>query len=432
MFRLSPNAGFSRRTFLQAGALGVAGFTLANYLRLAHANELKPARAKSAIFVFLAGGPTHLDTFDLKPDAPAEIRGEFKPIDTCVPGIQISEHLPRLAKLADQYAIVRGITHTLAGHELGTSYLNTGNRPIPSLIYPGYGAVVSREFAAASDKQLPHYVAIPTTPQRAGYLGVRSAPLQTNDVPKPGLPFSVRGISLGNGVTVEEFEKRHKLLAELDTTFKNADESKLIDGLDQFAKQAYDMIRSPKARKAFDVSLEKPEAAKQFGETRFGMSCLLATRLIEAGVRFATVTFGGWDTHSNNFKSAKEKLLPELDTGLSAMLAALKERGLLDSTVVYVVGEFGRTPKINERAGRDHWPRAMFALLAGGGIKGGQVIGKSDEKGMGPVGEGFTPDQVAATFYHTLGIDYRKEYHTPTGRPVMVVRDGSVIKELLA
>ena len=162
-----------------------------------------------------------------------------------------------------------------------------------------------------------------------------------------------------------------------------------------------------------------------------GMSCLLATRLIEAGVRFATVTFGGWDTHSNNFKAAKENLLPQLDTGLSAMFSALKERGLLDSTVVYVVGEFGRTPKINERAGRDHWPRAMFALLAGGGLKGGQVVGKSDDKGMGPAGDGFTPDQVAATFYHTLGIDHRKEYHTPGGRPVMIVRDGSVIQELI-
>ena len=424
-----PAFGLSRRSFLQAGALGVAGFTLADYLRLAHANELKPAKAKSAIFVFLAGGPTHLDTFDLKPDAPAEIRGEFKPIDTNVPGIQISEHLPKLAKLADQYAIVRGITHTLAGHELGTSYLNSGNRPLPSLLYPGYGAVVSKEIAG--DKELPHYVAIPSTPQKAGYLGVRSAPLQTNDVPKPGVAFSVRGISLGNGVTVEEYEKRHKLLTDLDTTFKNADESKLIDGLDQFAKQAFDMIRSPKARKAFDVSLEKPEAAAPFGVGRFGMSCLLATRLIEAGVRFATVTFGGWDTHTNNFKSAKENLLPQLDAGLSAMFAALKERGLLDSTVVYVVGEFGRTPKINERAGRDHWPRAMFALLAGGGIKGGQVIGKSDDKGMGPVGEGYTPDQVAATFYHTLGIDPATCLTDGSGRPMTLLDNRDPVTELL-
>ncbi|MSR54097.1 MAG: DUF1501 domain-containing protein [Gemmataceae bacterium] len=424
------NALQNRRSFLQAGALGVAGFTLADYLRLANANELKAAKAKSAIFVFLAGGPTHLDSFDLKPDAPAEFRGEFKPIDTSVPGVRISEHLPKLAKLADHYAIVRGISHTLAGHELGTSYLNSGNRPIPSLLYPGYGAVVSKEIAG--DSELPHYVAIPSTPQKAGYLGVRSAPLQTNDVPKPGVAFSVRGISLGNGVTVEEYAKRHKLLTDLDTTFKGADESKLIDGLDQFAKQAFDMIRSPKARQAFDVSLEKPESAKPFGEGKFGMSCLLATRLIEAGVRFATVTFGGWDTHSNNFKAAKENLLPQLDSGLSAMLSALKERGLLDSTVVYVVGEFGRTPKINPNAGRDHWPRAMFALLAGGGIKGGQVVGKSDDKGMGPAGEGITPDQVAATFYHTLGIDHRKEYHTPGGRPVMIVRDGSVVKELIA
>ncbi|MCE9561353.1 MAG: DUF1501 domain-containing protein [Planctomycetes bacterium] len=420
--------GITRRDFVRVGALG-AGFGLADFLRLSHAADAKPAKATSAVVVYLGGGPSHIDTFDPKPDAPAEFRGEFKPIDTNVPGVQICEHLPKLAKIADTYAIVRGVSHSIAAHELGTEYLSAGNRPIPSLVFPGYGAVVSKELAG--DKELPHFVAIPSTAQKAGYLGVRYAPLQTSDVPKPGIPFSVRGITLGNGLTVTEFEKRNNLLSELDTTFKGvAADSKLIDGMDKFAQQAFDMIRSSKARAAFDVSSEKPAIAKPFGEGRFGMSCLLALRLIAAGVRFVTVSFSGWDTHANNFKSLQGGLLPQLDTGLSALLAGLKEQGLLDTTTVYVVGEFGRTPKVNEKAGRDHWPRAMTALLAGGGVKGGQVVGATDAKGAGPAAEAFTPDQLAASFYHTLGIDHRKEYHTATGRPVMIVREGSVIRPL--
>lgn len=425
---LALSRRFSRRAFVQAGVLG-GGLGLSSYLRLAHAGQLREVRAKSAIFIFLGGGPSHIDTFDPKPDAPAEIRGEFNPVATTSPGVRICEHLPRLAKLADRFAIVRGISHTLAGHELGTEYLNAGSRPIPSLVYPGYGAVVSKELPG--DRELPHFVAVPSTPQKAGYLGVRYAPLLTNATPQPNVPFTVRGVSLGNGPTLAEFEKRQQLLGELDSTFRDVGSAnKLIDGLDQFSQQAYAMIRSPKAREAFDVSKEKPEVAAPFGTQRFGMSCLLAARLVAAGVTFVTVTFSGWDTHGNNFKALKDNLLPQLDQGLSALLANLSERGLLESTTVFVVGEFGRTPKINERAGRDHWPRAMTALFAGGGVKGGRVVGASDDKGMGPDGTGYTPDQLAASFYHTLGIDHAKEYHTSTGRPVMIVRDGSIIRGL--
>jgi uncharacterized protein (DUF1501 family) len=419
--------GITRRDFVRVGAVG--GLSLAGYLRRADAGEVRKAKAKSAIFVFLQGGPPHLDTFDPKPDAPAEIRGEFKPIKTAVPGLQFCEHLPKLAKCADKFAVLQGVSHTLAGHELGTDYLNTGSRPVPSLVYPGYGAVVSKELPGAAD--LPHFVAVPSTPQKAGYLGVRYAPLQTNSVPQVGVPFSVRGISLGDGVTVADFEKRQKLLAQLDTGLKGAEAaSKLVDGLDRFAQQAYDMISSPKAREAFDVSQEPESSAAPFGAHKFGQSCLLASRLVETGVRFATITFSGWDTHTNNFKQTRENLLPPLDQGLSALFARLADRGLLDSTAVYVTGEFGRTPKINPRAGRDHWPRAFSMLMGGGGIKGGRVIGASDDKGMGPADEPITPDQVAASFYHALGIDFTKEYQTNTGRPVMVVREGSVIKDL--
>jgi len=423
--------GVTRRDVIKVGALGALGLNLAGYLRMAGAAEVAPAaKGKSAIFVFLGGGPSHVDTFDMKPDAPAEYRGEFNPIATNVDGVRVCEHLPNLARCADKYAIVRGISHTLAGHELGTEYLNTGNRPVPSIVYPGLGAVVSRELAGRPD--LPHYVAVPSTPQKAGFLGVRHAPLQTNDAPTPGKPFTVRGVSLAGGVTVADFERRQKLLSDLDTTFRGFEkQSALVDGMDRFAQQAYDMISSARAREAFDTSLEKPAVAERFGTGKFGTGCLLAARLVEAGVKFVTVTFGGWDTHSGNFKACKEKLLPQLDQGLSALLNTLAERGLLESTSVYVTGEFGRTPKINPSAGRDHWPRAMFALLAGGGIRGGQVVGASDEKGMGPAAEAITPDQVTATFYRSLGIDHRKEYRTATGRPVMIVREGSVIPGLL-
>ncbi|MCS6851738.1 MAG: DUF1501 domain-containing protein [Gemmataceae bacterium] len=421
--------GLTRRDFIRVGILGSSGLTLADYLRRLDAGTVAPAKGKSAIFVYLGGGPTHLDTFDMKPDAPAEVRGEFRPIHTNVPGIEICEHLPRLARCADKFAIVRGVSHTLAGHELGTMYLNTGNRPIPSLVYPGYGAVISKELPG--DPDLPHFVAIPNTPQTPGYLGVRYAPLQTNTTPVAGQPFSVRGISLGGGLTVAEFQKRRDLLRQLDTTFQGLEKtSRLIDGLDKFDQQAFAMISSPRARQAFDISQEAPSVAQAFGQGRFGVSCLLALRLIEAGVRFVTVTFGGWDTHANNFRVTKDTLLPQLDQGLAALLTMLSAKGLLESTTVFVTGEFGRTPKINDRAGRDHWPRAMVVLLAGGGIRGGQVVGGSDAHGAGPKGDAITPDQVAASFYHSLGIDHRKEYQTSTGRPVMIVRDGAILRDL--
>ena len=423
--------GVQRRDFLKVGVLGGLGLNLASYLRMSQAGEVAPAKAKSAIFVNLSGGPSHMDTFDLKPDAPSEFRGEFNPIKTNVDGVEISEHLPKLAGCADKYAILRGVSHNVAAHELGTQYLNTGNRPIPSLEFPGYGSIVSKELGAERD--LPSFVAIPNTPQIAGYLGVRYAALQTNATPAIGRPFSVRGISLGRGLTVTDVEKRQQLLKDLDTAFKGYEKSSdLIGGLDQFSQQAYDMISSPRARDAFDISKEPAGLAEKFGNHAFGQSCLLAARLVEAGVRFTTVTFGGWDTHQNNFETLKTQRLPQLDEGLAALFTTLSERGLLESTTVFVTGEFGRTPKINPRGGRDHWPRAMFCLLAGGGVKGGQVLGASDDKAMGPAGDPITPDQVAASFYHTLGIDYTKEFHTHTGRPIMIVRDGSLVPGLFS
>jgi hypothetical protein len=434
--------GITRRDFLGVGVLGATGLSLAGYLRLAAANEIRGAKASAAIFVNLGGGPSHMDTFDLKPDAPSEYRGEFRPIATNAPGVQICEHLPRLARCADKFAILRGVTHNIAEHGLGTKYMNTGNRPVPSLEFPGFGAVVSKELACAPE--LPPFIAIPNTPQRAGYLGVRYAPLQTNTTPILGKPFSVRGITIGNGVTVASLERRERLLHDVDTAFRGFEaDSDLVDGLDRFKEQAYRIISSPVARRAFDISKEPLPVAEQFGSHPFGQSCLLASRLIEAGVRFVTVSLGGWDTHGQNFERLKGGtakggargplgLLPQLDGGLSALFARLDARGLLETTTVFVTGEFGRTPKVNKTAGRDHWARAMFVLMGGGGIRGGQVVGASDAKGEGPVGEGFKPDDVAASFYQTLGINPHKEYHTASGRPVMIIREGKPIRQLFA
>jgi len=274
--------GVRRRDFLRLGVLGAAGLGLPGFFRLAEAGEVAAGRATSAIFINLGGGPSHIDTFDLKPDAPADLRGEFKPIDTVVPGVRISEHLPRLAQCADKFAILRGVSHSLAAHEFGTKYMNTGNRPIPSLEFPGYGPVVTKEKGGPRD--LPPFVAIPDTPQVAGYLGVEFAPFSTTSVPKAGQPFTVRGIALRNGLTVEEIDRRRDLLKDLDSTFRGFEkDSDLIHGLDRFSQRAYDIISSPRSREAFDVSREKPEVAAGFGDSAVGQSCLLATRLIESG-----------------------------------------------------------------------------------------------------------------------------------------------------
>jgi hypothetical protein len=424
--------GVRRRDFLKAGLLGASGLSLSSYFRLVDAGEVRSANANAAIFVNLGGGPSHMDTFDLKPNAPKEYRGEFNPIATNVPGIEISEHLPNLAKQADKFALLRGVSHSLAAHEFGTRYMNTGNRPLPSLEFPGYGAVVSKELGGPSD--LPMFVAIPNTPQVPGYLGVEYAAFSTTNTPKRGQPFTVRGITLGNGLTVENLEHRQQLLKKLDRTFRGFEQqSDLVNGLDKFSQRAHDIIASPRARAAFDVSKESPSVATLFSDRPLPQSCLLATRLVEAGVRFVTLNMGGWDTHEQNFNRLKTQLLPDLDNALAGLFAALSMKGLLETTTVFVTGEFGRTPKINGRGGRDHYPRAMCVLLGGGGIKGGQVVGASDEKAMGPAsGDGITPDNIAATFYRTLGIDCQKEYRTNTGRPIAIARYGTPMKELLA
>jgi uncharacterized protein (DUF1501 family) len=423
--------GHARRDFLKVGALAGAGFSLADYMALAHAGQTAPdPKGKAAIFIRLAGGPSHMDTFDLKPNAPDTHRGEFKEISTNVPGIRISEHLPKLAKCADKYAILRGVSHTLAAHALGSNYLATGNRPLPSIQFPTYGSVVSK--VMESPRDIPPYVSIPNDINNTtGFLGLEYGPFETGTTPRPNARMDVRGLTL-RGVTLEDVERRQNMLQRYDSAFDSVGKSdQTVAALDKFSQRAYDMMRSARTRDAFDLTKESDAIKAMFDDQPFSQSCLLATRLVEAGTKFITVQLGGWDTHNDNWNRLKTKQLPPLDAGVSGLLNALAAKGMLESTSVFVTGEFGRTPKINQRTGRDHYPRAMFCLLAGGGIKGGQVVGESDAKGEGPKDRAITPDDVAATFYHTLGIDHRHEFNTPTGRPVMITRYGNVIRDLV-
>lgn len=417
-----------QQTLFKVGALGTT-LSLSEFLRV-QAAEDKADSERSAILVFLGGGPAHQDTFDLKPQAPAEYRGQFQPINTAVVGMEICEHLPRLARRADRFSLIRGITHNLADHGLGTRYLMTGNLPTPVVDYPMYGSIVSREHPAPKD--LPSFVSIDRPVEGPGYLGAEYGPLSTGEKPRFGQPFRVRGITLGDQISIEKFRSRKTLRDDLDTAFQgyeSLDES--VRGLDRFSHQAYQIISSPRARNAFDLTLEPDREVDRFGRHEFGQSALLATRLIEAGVRFVTVLLEGWDTHQDNFNTLGRTLLPGLDQSLSAMLDRLEAMGRLSTTAILVTGEFGRTPKVNGNAGRDHWAQAMCALMAGGAVVPGHVVGATDARAEGPLDQGFSPDDLAATFLANIGIDPKKEYQANVGRPITLVRDGTPIPSVL-
>ena len=419
----------SRRRCLTVGVLG-AGLTLSEFLRL-RAAESASAAMRSAVFVFMEGAPAHQDTFDLKPNAPVDVRGEFKPIGTAAAGVQICEHLPMLAQRAKKYAVIRGITHNVADHGLAKKYLLTGNKVSQTVSYPEYGSVVSHEYP--SDADLPTYVSIDESFVGPGYLGSRHSPL-TAEKPKHGIPYSVRGVSLEDGLTVEKYKSQKKLLDDLDTAFRGFEDlDDQVRGMDRFQQQAYDIISAPRTRRAFDLSHEPEAETNRFGKHEFGQSLLLAARLIEAGVHFVTVRLRpaefDFDTHKENFARLRS-LLPPFDRGFAALLDRLEERGLLGSTAVMAAGEFGRTPKINNAGGRDHWARAMCALMAGGDIRGGRVIGETDAVAAEPT-IGCSPDDLAASFFANIGISPKTEFHSNVGRPITLVRDGTPIAGLL-
>jgi hypothetical protein len=426
--------GFHRRDFLKIGSAGLLGLSLWDLLRLeAHSAPAKTAKkAHSVIMVWLAGGPATIDMWDLKPEAPENIRGEFNPIDTSVPGIQISEHLPKTAQVIDKCTIVRSIHHNIPAHGPGTVYMTTGNRPTPALQYPSLGSLAAKVLPV--EPGVPPYVTFGQlrggAAGGAGYLGTAYNPFEIEGAPGRG-QLRVRGISLPPGFSQSELENRNTLLEKFDASFKALDQADLPAGLDKFHQQALDILRSDKTKKAFDLNSEPQRVRDLYGATPFGQSALAARRLVQAGVRFVTIGTGGWDTHSANFQSLKTRLLPPLDQVLSALITDLAEQGLLDSTIVYCAGEFNRTPKINARAGRDHWARSMAVLLAGGGFKRGYVHGSTDANGMAPKDDPCSPDDVAATIFHCLGIDPHQELMTNTGRPIALFREGKVIQKLL-
>jgi len=424
--------GISRRDMLRIGALGGVSLGLPRLLQLEAANDAVNS-GRNAIFIFLTGGQSHIDTWDLKPEA-GDAKGEFDSIATSVPGFRVCEHMPYLAKQADKYAVVRSVTHTQGAHSPGQRYLQTGNQKVPSMEFPDYGAVVAKEHRAP--KGVPPYVLLPgggsnSAIYSAGYLGVAYGPFSALGNPNDK-NYSVRALATPEGMTLVELESRQRLLAKVDTAFRGADiRNPDFTGMNKSYEQAFEILQSTSVRKALEIAGEEPKVREKYGRNTFGQSCLLARRLIEAGTRCVSVYNGGWDTHENNFTDLKNTLLPPWDQGLAALIEDLSERGLLDNTVVWCTGEFGRTPAINDKgAGRDHWARAMSMLFAGCGVSGGNVIGTTDKTASQPTDKPYSPDDAAATFYKAIGIDNHKEYYTPDGRPVMIVQHGTPISEL--
>lgn len=427
----------TRRDLLRVGSLSALGLRLADLFRSRSvAAEKQPVRAKSCILLWLDGGPSHLETFDLKPEAPAEVRGPFQAIDTNVSGIQISELLPQTARVCDKLAILRSLTSPLGEHGLANHYLLTGYKPSPVLQYPSYGSVVAQ--VRGGDQVLPSYVAIPESRNAgAGFLGTTYEPFVTGGDPsKPD--FRIPDLDYFPNVDQPRLDRRREYLSLFDAAQFEA-ESRGLPADVPFEK-AYRLVTSSEAKKAFDLSAESSEVRARYGPRMFGQSCLLARRLIERGVPFATVVNTGWDTHDglvlrlrDGYSGAKVGvgLVPTFDQGFAALISDLADRGILDETLVIAMGEFGRTPKLNTRAGRDHWPRVFSAIVAGAGIHGGQVIGSSDRVGESPHENPVTPGDLARTIYTLLGINPDLELRTPDGRPVAVNQGGKVISELV-
>jgi hypothetical protein len=418
----------SRRSFLKVGALGLGGLTLADVLRLqAHgANTPKP-RHKAVIMVFLEGGPSHQDTYDMKPAAPAEYRGEFKTIQTNVPGIDICELMPLQAKIADKLAILRGVQFGLGAHYKELVFTGFA-RPAPAR--PAFGSVVSW---FRRDGALPSYVSLcfaPADDERPLYLGTAHRPF----VPEGS---GLENLRLARGLTQDQLADRKELLGAFDTIRRDIDGKGDMAGMNAFTARALEIITSDKARDAFDIYREPPEVrakynVKSHDGREVSAKFLMARRLVEAGVSVVTLTCTqGWDTHADNFKRLRSPLLPELDRNIHALVTDLHERGLDKDVAVVVWGEMGRTPKINDKAGRDHWGEAGIALLAGGGLQMGQVVGATDAHAARPTTLPYTPQNVLATLYHVLGIDPSLTVNDYQGRPVNLLDDPKKIEELL-
>jgi hypothetical protein len=452
---MTPLSSPSRRDLLRVGGLGLLGFGLPGLLRAESGSRLK-ARAKAVIFLHQFGGPSHHDTFDMKPAAPDAIRGEFKPIATKVPGLQVCERLPRTANVMDKVTLVRTLHHEMKNHNSAGYYSLTGYNP-PSDdqrlrdsrdLFPAYGSVVDK--LAPARGGVPTFVSYPyvirdgsvTPGQHASFLGKAHDPLFIGQDPN-GPDFRLPELSLPADLTPDRLDSRREVLRLIDEQTDLLEHSARAKGIDAHYERALTMLSSPAVKKAFDLSQEPAAVRDRYGRTTYGQGCLLARRLVEAGARFVNVYLspviggceGGWDTHGFNDKPMypilKKYLLPLADQTLPTLLDDLDARGLLETTLVVWVGEFGRSPRINNIAGRDHWPACYPALLAGGGVKRGHVFGASDNKGAYPATDPVRPEDLSATMFHLLGIDPKTEVTDALNRP-LPISTGRVIEGVLA
>ena len=446
---LRLQAQASRRTILRVGAFG--GLSLPAFFRLEQARgdqkhyENREGKAKSVIQIFLQGGMAHQESFDPKPEAPLEYRGPFGVIQTKLPGVRFSATIPRMAEIADRMTVIRSLTGKESDHGRGQYAMLTGYRMNPALKHPSMGSVVAHEFG--SRNHLPGYIAIPepfAEYSGPGYLGPRYQAFGIGGDPaKPG--FTVRDLKLPAGVDERVFEDRRAAQAIISKQFASLETDRAtLDAMDEFYQRAYAMIDAQSVREAFDLSRE-PDAVKvRYGQGLYisggggastgsvaGLRLLLARRLVEAGARFIQVNYGGWDSHSD-IKRMFDEQMPALDHAVNALILDLEERGLLDSTLVMVSTEFGRTPKINRGAGRDHYSRVFSFAMAGGGIRRGYVHGASDATASEPADAAMTIEDLHTTIYHQLGINADKELMAPGARPIEIIDGGRVVKEMIA
>jgi len=423
----------SRRDFMQVGFLGALGLTAGDVLRLQAENGpgAKEGKAKSVINIYLPGGSAHQESWDPKHLAPIEYRGPMGVVKTKLDGVYFSENMKRSAEIADKITVVRSMTHGEAAHERGTHNMMTGNRPSPALEYPSIGAIVSHELGPRNN--LPAYVAIPSVSGYGGtgYLGSAYGAFSLGASPESG-GFRVRDLTLPGGIDAKRFEQRRSMREVVDAHFSKVEKADVLDGMDSFYQRAYSMISSEKARAAFDIEAEKAELRDQYGRNAAGQRMILARRLVEAGVRFVSLTYGGWD-HHDNIRNANNNQMPPFDQAFAMLVKDLDQRGMLDSTLVMITSEFGRTPKINGTAGRDHWPKVFSVVFAGGGVKRGYVHGASDATGAEPDHSPFTVANYASTVFSLMGIDPEKRLKAPGGRPQAIVTgDVHVEKDILA
>jgi len=408
-----------RRAFLKVGSLGVFGSIAWSDVLAMRAYAAAPSpKDISVIHILLSGGMSHIDTIDMKPEARSEFRGIFKPIPTNVPGIQVCEHLPMMARQADKYTIVRSMTHKNAVHEKASYLVLSGHEPIATVHHPSMGAVVVKELGPRNE--LPPYISIPGMTglwEGAGVIPAKYAPFETGDPNDP--KFSVRDIKLPMDVDWARMDRRNSLLSMVDGEFKRYDASGVFETVDSFQQTAHDLIRSPRTKRAFAIQEEPEKVRERYGKTSLGQGALLARRLVENGVRFVTVSNGyyKWDHHAKVFENLQDRYLPELDRAFSALVEDLQQRGLLDTTLVIMTGEFGRTPEVNVNAGRDHWPNVFSLVMAGAGVPGGHIWGSSDSDGAQVRDNPVEVPDLIATIYQKLGIDYQKEYVSNIGRP---------------